>query len=65
MKKKLVLSLAINENNQRFELEDKFSELLLGEMTATLGFLSSLLHNYQHIHAEKQNQYVLKHKETN
>ena len=65
MKKKLVLSLSINETDNRFEIYDKFETLPLAQETAVLGFLSSLIHNYQHIYAQKQNNYVLKYGKTN
>ena len=63
--KKLVLSLSINDNTHKFEIEDKFNDLTLGEASATIGFLSSILHSYQHIHGEKQNEYVRKYGKTN
>ena len=65
MKKRLVLSLSINEIDNKFEIDDNFQTLPLAQETAVLGFLSSLIHNYQHIHAQKQNDYVLKYGKTN
>lgn len=67
MIKRIILELSIveNEGKQEFLLHDKFNELTLGEMSAAVGMLSSLLHNYWHIHAEEHNKLILKNKSKN
>lgn len=59
MKKRLIFALYINDRKKQFEIEDKTNELMLEELNAVIGWMSSFVHNLYHIHAERHNKEVL------
>ena len=64
MKKTLILSIGIIKikAKKQFFLEDNFNKLQVDEMSAVIGMLSSILHNYWHIHSEEHNKLELNNK---